>query len=203
MAKEDRQQGKPEGKGQAQSKPEGGWKGGGKSQEVKKDFKQPDKRQIQIVRVAETDLDGGKPVRFAIREIKGVGHMMANAIAHVYPNPDKKVSDLTEEEIAGLEDYVHNPQKYGIPAWLLNRRKDPETGEDRHVAVSVLQLIQSTDINKMKKIRTWKGVRHGLGQPVRGQRTRSSFRSSGKSVGVKRQKEQPAKAGAAQPAAKK
>ena len=44
------------------------------------------------------------------------------------------------------------------------------------------------DIDKLKKIRCYRGVRHMQGLPVRGQRTRSSFRKSGKTVGVSREK---------------
>ena len=40
------------------------------------------------------------------------------------------------------------------------------------------------DIKRMKKIKSYKGARHSAGQPVRGQRTRSHFRSRGKAVGV-------------------
>ncbi len=45
----------------------------------------------------------------------------------------------------------------------------------------------------MRKIRCYKGIRHETGQPVRGQRTRSSFRTQ-KTVGVVKKKAQPAKA---------
>ena len=158
---------------------------------------QQQRRNIQIVRVAETDLDGAKTVAASIKEIKGVSHMFANAVAHAYPLADKKVLDLSEEEIKQLEDVVFNPQKYGIPRWMYNRRLDPDTGQDKHLAVSQLQLAHTTDINKMKKMKSYKGVRHSLGLPVRGQRTRSSFREKGKTIGVRRAKEQPAKAGAA------
>jgi small subunit ribosomal protein S13 len=47
----------------------------------------------------------------------------------------------------------------------------------------------------MRKMRSYKGVRHQLGQPVRGQRTRSTFRTSKRAVGVM-------KKSAAKPAAK-
>lgn len=174
-----------------------------KEQMEKAQHFQAPKKNVQIVRLAETDLDGSKTVAVGVRQVRGVSHMFANAIAKVSPLADKKILDLSEDEIKQIEDVIFNPGKYGIPFWLLNRRSDPDTGLDNHVAVSHLQLSQSTDINKMKKMRSYKGVRHSLGLPVRGQRTRSSFREKGKTIGVRRVKEQPAKAGAAQPPAKK
>ncbi len=150
-------------------------------------------RKEEIVRLVETDLDGTKPLRLAIREVKGVSFALGNAISHVCGFGDKKVRDLTEAEQKRLEELVTNPEKAGIPLWLINRRRDPETGEDHHLAVSRLDLGQKMDINRLKKIRCYRGVRHSLGLPVRGQRTRGSFRT-GKVVGVSRKKQQPASA---------
>jgi len=179
-----------------QEKPQTEPKQGGKFQAGKEkapQFQAP-KRQKHIVRVAETDLDGVKPVSTGIMEIRGVSHMFANAVAKVTPLADKKILDLSEDEIKQIEDIIYNPQKYNIPHWLFNRRFDPDTGLHKHFAVSNLQLTHTTDINKLKKMKCYKGIRHGLGLPVRGQRTRSSFRKKGATVGVKRAKEQPAKA---------
>ena len=169
----------------------------------KPQYLQPQKKNIQIVRLAETDLDGNKTVAAGVRQVRGVSHMFANAVAKVSPLADKKILDLSEDEIKQVEDVIYNPGKYGIPFWLLNRRSDPDTGLDKHVAVSHLQLSQSTDINRMKKMKSYKGVRHSLGLPVRGQRTRSSFREKGKTIGVRHVKEQPAKGGAAPAGSKK
>ncbi|MBI4163530.1 MAG: 30S ribosomal protein S13 [Candidatus Aenigmarchaeota archaeon] len=162
--------------------------------EKKQDPRAQPKKLIQIVRVTETDLDGNKTVASQIKKIKGISHMLANAIAQVYPNSDKKVVDLSEQEIAELEEFVRHPEKHGIPIWMLNRRFDPESSVDRHLVGSDLVFTKNMDINKLKRMKSYKGVRHGLGLPVRGQRTRSSFRAKGQSVGVQKKKEQPAKA---------
>ncbi|MBU0898852.1 MAG: 30S ribosomal protein S13 [Nanoarchaeota archaeon] len=154
-----------------------------------KEEKPAEKREDlrQIVRLTETNLNGKKPVRQAIRNIKGVSFMFSNAISVVYKHPDKKLGALTETELKELEDIIINPQKYGIPEWLYNRRSDPATGQSGHLAVSKLTIRNKLDVDDLKKIRTYRGIRHGLGLPVRGQRTRSSFRK-GKTVGVKRKK---------------
>ncbi len=152
-------------------------------------------RAKKIVRIADTNIDADKHVFRALMEIKGVGPMFANAVANVCGFREKFIRDLGEGEIEKLEDIMANPAKYGIPAWMLNRRGDPQTGEDRHLIVSNLDFARAMDINEMKKWKTYKGVRHSLGLPVRGQRTRSSFRQKGKTVGVKRKKEGPARAG--------
>lgn len=60
-----------------------------------------------------------------------------------------------------------------------------ETGQDLHLTGADLDVARKFDIQKMVDLKTWKGFRHMLGQPVRGQRTRSSFRG-GRIVGVVR-----------------
>ena len=143
------------------------------------------KRMINIIRLVETNVDGDKPVSIAIRKIKGVSFMLSNAIAFVSGFGAKRVSELSDQEMKKLEDIITNPDRYNIPAWLYNRKNEPETGQNRHLTVSRLELSHKMDINRMKKLKTYKGIRHGFVLPVRGQRTRSSFRKGG-IVGVKK-----------------
>ena len=162
-------------------------KGVKKEKEVKTPKPEPEKKRIrQIIRLVETNLDGEKPVKVAIRSIRGVSFMFSNAIVSVSGFDGKKLGDLSEQEMKRLEDIILNPAKYNIPAWLYNRKREPETGENKHLTVSRLELAHKMNINEMKKLRTYKGIRHQLGLPVRGQRTRSSFRKGG-IVGVKKE----------------
>lgn len=139
-----------------------------------------------IVRVAGTDLDGEKPLIHALKRIKGISHTMSKAICIAAEmNPDKKLGSLSESDIEKVEQVIKDPMKFGVPAWILNRRKDIETGKDLHPTSSDLEVAQKFDIKRMIEKRSYKGVRHMLGLPVRGQRTRSSFRR-GRTVGVVR-----------------
>jgi len=181
---------KEEGKdGQKATKPasKDGEEAGEKSHRPKKgDLKSQD-----IIRIAETNLDGAKKVSDAIRRIRGVSFMMSNAISKLSGFGEKRLGELSDEERNKLEDMIMNPQKHGVPVWMYNRRRDPTTGENKHLAVSELEFTQKMDIGLMRKLKTYKGVRHSLGLPVRGQRTRGSFRK-GKTVGVSKRKQQPA-----------
>lgn len=139
----------------------------------------------RIVRLLATDIDGNLSVERALRRIKGVGFMFSRAVCvRTGVDRKKKVGLLTESELKNLERAIKSPE---LPRWMLNRRKDLETGNDFHVVMADLDLRRREDINLMKRIHAYKGVRHELGQPVRGQRTRSSFRTS-KTVGVSRKK---------------
>lgn len=135
----------------------------------------------RIVRFMATDLPGTLAVERALRRIRGVGKNFSRAVCIATTiDPRQKIGLLSDGELADIEKLIRNPP---FPRWMLNRRKDPESGEDRHLVGSALDFQKMEDINTMKRIRSYKGVRHSLGQPVRGQRTRSSFRTQ-KSVGV-------------------
>ena len=141
-----------------------------------------------IVRFAETDLDGTKKLANALLKVKGVGWATALAFTNA-AGLDRNVlaGTLTDEQLAKLEQVVLNPTNFGIPAHLIDRRADPVEGGAKHIVSSVLAITKKTDIDSMKKIHSYKGVRHELGLPVRGQRTRTSFRT-GMVVGVQKAK---------------
>lgn len=141
-----------------------------------------------FVRIANTDLNGNTQIGHALTKIKGVSYMLSNAVLNAAGIERlKKAGYLTEQETSKIDEIIKEPAKFGIPAWLFNRRKDPEEGTDKHLVSTTLSFTQDNDIKMMKKIRSYKGVRHILGLPVRGQRTRSNFRKNkGKVLGVKR-----------------
>jgi small subunit ribosomal protein S13 len=137
-----------------------------------------------IVRVANTDLDGNKSLYIALTGIKGISYTMSKAICAVAGfDPSIKLNTLDEQNIEKLENVIYNIHKFGLPSWVLNRRKDLETGEDLHLIGSDIDVYTKFDIQRMINLKTWKGFRHMHGLPVRGQRTRSSFRK-GRTVGV-------------------
>lgn len=142
-----------------------------------------------IVRLVDRDIDGHIPLFHAIKRGKGISFMFSNAVCVVLNLDEKKlVGYCTPDELKTIEDCVKNPAKYKIPSWLFNRRKDKETGEDRHVISADLDLSKKFDIRFMQKIKSYKGVRHSIGsKKVRGQRTKGTGRRS-KSLGVKRKK---------------
>ncbi len=157
-----------------------------------KEVKEQAKEQVRhIVRVANTDLVGGKAIHIALMKIKGIGimySMMACRIAHI--NPMKKAGLLNEGEIERLNDIILNPDKYNIPSWMKNRKREFDTGKTTHLVTGTLDFTVEQDLRRMKKIKSYKGLRHAVGLTVRGQRTKSNFRrNKGKVVGVKRKTE--------------
>jgi len=86
-----------------------------------------------IVRIADTDLDGKKPVVHALTGIKGIGLRMARSIVnHLGINAMTKLGELDDDTINRLKKFVEEEIET-FPSWLLNRRKDYYTGKDLHV----------------------------------------------------------------------
>ncbi len=169
--------------------------------EKKEEKKRPEARRdipTLIIRVAGTDLDGEKSVMRAIKKIKGISVSMSRAICRVAKiNPSTKLGSLNETELANLENVIKNPTNFNIPIFMVNRRRDMETGNDVHLTSSDLDIAKRFDVQRYVNLKTYKGWRHMLGQPVRGQETKSSFRVTGMAVGVMKKAAVPAKAGAA------
>ncbi|MEJ8543604.1 30S ribosomal protein S13 [Methanothermobacter wolfeii] len=141
-----------------------------------------------MVRIARKDIDGNKTMENALTSVKGVGKALSRAIImSAGYDLNQRIGYLSDEEIERLEEAIKNPAKYNIPSWIVNRRNDYETGEDKHLIESDLDMCLREDLNRMRKTRSYKGRRHELGLPVRGQRTKSTFRK-GSSVGVRRKK---------------
>ena len=137
-----------------------------------------------IVRIAGVDIDGSLKLVQGLSQIRGIGHRFAEAIVKVAGlDPEMRVGFLSDADIKKIEDIIKNPANYGFPSWFLNRRKDRETGEDLHLTGSDLLLAIRNDIEFLKRIKCWRGLRHAWGLKVRGQRTRSTGRK-GRTVGV-------------------
>jgi small subunit ribosomal protein S13 len=153
-----------------------------------KDFK-------YIVRIVNSDLDGLKPTIIAIQGVRGVGSRVADIIIR-RAGVDRmaKIGTVSDEKIDEMETLIKSFSEY-TPSWAVNRQHDVESGADLHFVGIDLEMSLKDDINRMKMIRSYKGVRHETGQKVRGQRTRANGRT-GLTLGVMRQKlQQQASAG--------
>jgi len=140
-----------------------------------------------IVRIADTDLDGKKSVIHALTGIKGIGLRLARSVVYsLNIDPQKKLGELDDQSIQKLKKFIEEELET-LPSWLLNRRKDYHTGKDLHILNKDIDFARMLDIERMIKIRAYRGMRHARGYKVRGQRTRSTGRK-GATVGVIRRK---------------
>ena len=138
-----------------------------------------------IVRIANSDIDGQKRTVIGLQSIKGVGKRVAEIIAKkAGVDPAVKMGSLSDEKVAELESLVTSYVEYA-PQWAINRQNDYESGADMHLLGNDLDLVQKDDINRMKMIRCYRGIRHETHHKVRGQRTRSNGRH-GLTMGVTR-----------------
>ncbi len=161
----------------------------------------------RIIRIADTDIDGNKKLRDALRLIGGISFSYANAIIKVL-NVDgsKKLQDLDEQSMDKLKTVMKNPHESGIPAWMYNWRRDETTGANIHLIGNDLKSKTTLHIQTIKGTRSYKGYRHSFNYKLRGQRVKSrgaNFKGRiGNTLGVTK-KTAAAQAAAAAPENKK
>ena len=139
-----------------------------------------------LIRILGFDIPGSKNLYAGLTRIKGVSWTISNAICLKLGFPrSKKVSELSKEDIKKIEKFLEELPVYDF---LKNRRTDIETGQTDHFFGTDLDMKRDFDIKRLREIKSYKGIRHALKQPVRGQRTRSHFRKRGVAMGVKKKK---------------
>jgi small subunit ribosomal protein S13 len=136
-----------------------------------------------IVRLANSDLDGTRPAALALTGVDGVGLRLAEVACRLAGVPASElIGNLPESVTEGIETTLQTlPTK--VPAWMVNHVREPMLGLSPHYIGPDLETRRRDDINQMKMIRSYRGVRHERGQKVRGQRTRSNGRT-GMAAGV-------------------
>lgn len=106
-------------------------------------------------RIAGQDLPDHKKVPYALRYIFGVGPKIANDIVRQTKiNPDKRANELSSEEINRIQAAL-----------------------DQIMIEGDLRRDINDNISRLKRIHTYRGLRHIAGLPARGQRTRSNART--------------------------
>ena len=127
-----------------------------------------------MARIGGVDLPNEKRVEIGLTYIYGIGRVTSNKVLKdTGINPDTRVKDLTEEQIGKIREY-------------LDKNLTTE-GE--------LRRVVNMNIKALQEIKSYRGLRHKAGLPVRGQNTKSNARTrkGPKKVGGKKTKQMPAK----------
>ena len=147
------------------------------------------KHEERVVRILSRDIEWKMTVYSGLAKIKGISLTFSNAICKKLKiDKKRKIGSLKEDEIKKIENFAKNP---ALPKYLLNRRNDFNTGEDNNLVGSDLELTKEFDIKRLKKIKSYRGLRHSINLPLRGQRTKSHFRKNRrKGSGIKKKKKE-------------
>eukprot|EP00455_Lapot_gusevi_P055881 TRINITY_DN915_c0_g1_i1.p1 TRINITY_DN915_c0_g1~~TRINITY_DN915_c0_g1_i1.p1 ORF type:complete len:177 (-),score=79.53 TRINITY_DN915_c0_g1_i1:159-623(-) len=144
-----------------------------------------DEKKFQyILRIFNTNVNGKDKVMYALTRIRGVGRRFANLVCKKAEIDMKmRAGELTEEQIETIRTIIEKPTQFDIPVWFLNRRKDIQTGKNTQLTSNHIDTKLRDDLERMKKIRLHRGLRHFWGLRVRGQHTCTTGRR-GRTVGV-------------------
>jgi len=99
-----------------------------------------------------------------------------------------RAGELSQEEVDKLVAIIQHPRQFKVPDWFLNRKKDIRDGKYGQVVSNNLDQKLREDIERLKRMRCHRGLRHFWGLRVRGQHTKTTGRK-GRTVGVSKKRE--------------
>ncbi len=130
--------------------------------EKKEDF-------IYIHRILNTNINGKRKVPYALREIRGIGRRFSFMICKVARiEPNKRAGELNEADCIKISEVIKDPIAFGIPKWFVNRQCDYKDGTFSQLASNELDTKLREDLERMKKMRVHRGLRHYWNLRVRG-----------------------------------
>ena len=113
---------------------------------------------------------------FALTAVKGIGRRFSNIICKKCDiDLNKRAGELTTDEI-NIVAVINNPQQFKIPAWMLNRNRDVKDGKTCQKFANFLDQALREDLERMKRVRLHRGLRHYWQIRVRGQHTKTTGR---------------------------
>merc|ERR1712142_691345 len=140
-------------------------------------------------RVMNTNIDGKTKIMYAMTSIKGVGRRFSNiCLKKADIDMTKRAGELSDEEVERLITIMQNPRQYKIPDYFLNRQKDIKDGKFSQVLANGLDNKLREDLERLKKIKAHRGLRHYWGLRVRGQHTKTLAGEVAPSVSPRRSK---------------
>jgi small subunit ribosomal protein S13 len=143
----------------------------------------------QIVRISNRDVPGYMTIADGLTLVYGIGKRSSKIIEEIFFEKSgkviTKVGHLSDEDVLKIEDIIVNLDKY-VPAWLLNRPKERDGGQAQYIMAD-LKLVERKELQRLGKIKSYRGLRLQWGLRVRGQKTKSTGRRHG-TIGVNKKK---------------
>merc|ERR1712157_552916 len=119
-----------------------------------------------ILRVQNTNIDGNIKITHALTNIRGMGRRFTDLVLKKAEiDRSKRAGQLNEEELERIQTTMLQPKNFKIPTWFLNRQRDWKDGKDGQMTSNNLDNKLREDIERMKKIRLHRGIRHWWGYP--------------------------------------
>ena len=139
-------------------------------------------------RILNTNIDGREKIMFALTSIRGIGRRFSALVLHKADiDLNMRAGELSDAQVDKIVDIISDPLKYKIPTWFLNRQKDIVDGQYSQLVSTNLDSKLRNDLERLKKIRSHRGLRHYWGLRVRGQHSKTTGRK-GRTVGVSKKK---------------
>jgi small subunit ribosomal protein S18e len=83
--------------------------------------------------------------------------------------------ELNSDELERIVTIMQNPAQFKIPSWFLNRQRDLVDGKSGQILSNQIDQKLRDDLERLKKIRSHRGLRHHWCLRVRGQHTKTTY----------------------------
>jgi len=139
---------------------------------------------------------------YALTETNGVGRRYANIVCkkadvdlskrcvstldryQTCADVPLRAGELNSDELERLVTIIQNPTQFKIPVWFLNRQRDIVDGKNSQILSNSVDSKLRDDLERLKKIRAHRGLRHFWGLRVRGQHTKTTGQSPLRRLGT-------------------
>lgn len=109
---------------------------------------------------------------YALKAIPGIGRRLSNLLCKkAEVDLAQRAGQLKEDDIEKIVGILQSPTTFKIPTWFLNRRRDIVDGKNYQIVSNNLVTKLREDLERLKKMRNHRGIRHYWGLKVRGQHT--------------------------------
>ncbi|CAL6004657.1 Ribosomal_protein S18 [Hexamita inflata] len=141
-----------------------------------------------LLRMFNTNVDGKYVLGIALTQIKGVGRRFAKACCQKAGlDPNMRAGEISEKDEENLIKIITEPVANGLPLWMINHQKEMESGLNIHLNSNMFSQQWRIELERLRRAKANRGIRHQNGIKVRGQRTKCTGRNHGV-VGVQRKK---------------
>lgn len=124
-----------------------------------------------------TNVDGNIKIVYALTKIKGVGRRYSNLVCKKADiDLNKRAGQLTQEELERVVTIMKTPTEYKIPNWFLNSQKNFTDGKYTHNLANEVESAYRDHMERLKKMRAHRALRHNWKLKVRGQHTKTTSR---------------------------
>ena len=133
-----------------------------------------DNGAVESCRLGENGNNADHSFPIPLSHLPSLTAPLSQRFLHFTHQITNRAGELNSDELERIVTIMQNPAQFKIPNWFLNRQRDMNDGKNSHVLSNQIDQKMREDLERLKKIRSHRGLRHHWGLRVRGQHTKTT-----------------------------